>query len=74
VPQPLQREGCTTSGGSGGSVRRSPERVAITNSAAREFDGEPQLQKLTNKAAYVSMKLREEGLTILTDSERERTV
>jgi len=67
-------QGQVTSPHSGGSMNGSPRRSMVISSAGREFDGEPQLQKLTNKAAFLSMRLREEGLTILTESERERTV
>ena len=45
-------------------------RAAIIAKAGREFGGEPDLAKLTNRVAFINLRLHEADLELLTDQER----
>lgn len=51
--------------------RAETERGQFIASASREFEDNPELRKLANKAAHVNVALRDEGLPNLTDKELE---
>jgi len=47
-----------------------PARETTINSAAREFDANPLIQGITNKASHVAEALRTTGKAGLTDEEK----
>ena len=51
----------------------SSNRVTIAASASREFEqGKEELLKFTDKRAFVNMKLRDAGESLLSETESER--
>ena len=66
--EPYAAPGRTTAPpGAGGANTRE---VVIANKA-REFDDDAEIGRLTSKAGWVGEGLREQGLQVLTDKERE---